>query len=72
MEILKICPHEQLLIKYYLIKQLILLKFRYDGYQRILTSMVYKCFDKKLSGGGIKNKIMSKQEFAKEFLKPII
>ena len=26
---------------------------RYDGYQRELVSMVYKCFDKKSSGTGV-------------------
>ena len=29
---------------------------KYDGYQRGLASMVYKCFDKQTSGSGIKNK----------------
>ena len=29
---------------------------RYDGYQRGLASMVYKCFDKKSSGGGVEVK----------------
>ena len=28
---------------------------KYDGYQRGLASMTYKTFDKKTSGGGIKN-----------------
>ena len=28
---------------------------KYDGYQRSLTSMVYKFFDKKSAGGGIVN-----------------
>ena len=28
---------------------------KYDGYQRGLASMFYKCFDKKASGSGIKN-----------------
>ena len=28
---------------------------KYDGYQRGLASMVYKFFDKKTSGSGIKN-----------------
>ena len=28
---------------------------KYDGYQRLLASMVYKFFDKNTSGGGIKN-----------------
>ena len=35
---------------------------RYDGYQRGLASMVYKCFDKKSSGGGVKSKNMLNQE----------
>ena len=31
---------------------------KYDGYQRGLASMVYKFFDKKSSGSGIKNESM--------------
>ena len=27
----------------------------YDGYQRGLASMVYKCFDKKSKGSGVSN-----------------
>ena len=34
---------------------------KYDGYQRGLVSMVYKLFDKKFSGSGIKNENMSDQ-----------
>ena len=34
--------------------------------------MVYKCFDKKTSGGAIKNKNMSNKELAEELHKPII
>ena len=30
---------------------------KYDGYQRGLASMVYKIFDKKSTGSGIKNEI---------------
>ena len=26
---------------------------KYDGYQRVLASMVYKCFDKKSKGSGV-------------------
>ena len=45
---------------------------KYDGYQRGLASVIYKCFDKKstllankfVSVGGIKTKIMSNQELA--------
>ena len=35
---------------------------KYDGYQKGLTWMVYKFFDKKTSSGGIKNEIMPKKE----------
>ena len=55
MEILKILLEEQLLIKYCVIKHLILLNTKCDGYQRRLASMVYKFFDNKTSGSGIKN-----------------
>ena len=44
---------------------------KYDGYQRGLTSMVYKFFDKRISGSGIKNKNISNKEFA-ELCNPII
>ena len=42
---------------------------KFDGYQRGLTSMVYKCFDKKTSGGTVKNE---NKELAEELHKPII
>ena len=55
-----ICLEEQLLIKYYVIKHLILLKsLTHDGHQRGVDSVVYKSFDKKASGGAIKNEIIS-------------
>ena len=41
-------------------------------HQRDLASMVYKFFDKKTSGSGIKNENMSNQELVKELHKPII
>ena len=41
---------------------------KYDGYQRGLASIVYKCFDKKSKGTGIKEN----QQLANEFYKPII
>ena len=43
---------------------------RYDGYERGLVSVVYKFFDKKTSGSGIKN--ISNKEFAEELQKQII
>ena len=43
---------------------------KYDGYQRGLASMVFKCFDKKSKGSGIK--FISNQQLANELHKPII
>ena len=34
---------------------------KYDGYQRGLASMVYTFFDKKTSGGAVKNEIVPKE-----------
>ena len=45
---------------------------KYDGYQRSLASMVYKYFDKKTSGGAVKNENMSNKELAEELHKPVI
>ena len=45
---------------------------KYDGYQSGLTSMVYKLFDKKTFGRGIKNENISNKELAEELHKPII
>ena len=45
---------------------------KYDGYQLGLASMVYKFFDKKASGNGIKNEDISNKELAEELHKPII
>ena len=39
---------------------------KYDGYQRGLASVVYKVFDSKTSGSGIKNKNISNKELAEE------
>ena len=49
---------------------------KYDGYQRVLASMVYKSFDKKSKGSGAKH-VNSKlapqsQQLAEELHKPII
>ena len=43
---------------------------KYDGYQRGLVSMVYKIFDKKSKGAGIKS--MPNQKLVNELHKPII
>ena len=45
---------------------------KYDGYQWGLASVVYKCFEIKTSGAGIKNENMSDQQLAEELHKPII
>ena len=42
---------------------------KYDGHQTGLASMVYKCFDKKTYGSGIKNENMSGQQLAEELHK---
>ena len=44
---------------------------KYNGYQRGLVSMVYKFFDKKAKGGGIKSTPQNEQ-LAEELHKPII
>ena len=44
----------------------------YDGYQRGLTSIVYRIFDKKSEGTGIKNEIKENEQLANELYKPII
>ena len=45
---------------------------KYDRYQRGLASMIYKFFDKKTSGSGIKNENIFNKELAEELHKPII
>ena len=45
---------------------------KYNGYQSGLALMVYKYFDKKSSGGGVKSQNMLKQQSAEELHKRII
>ena len=45
---------------------------KYEGYQRWLASMVYKCFDKKSQESGIINEIKQNIKLADELHKPII
>ena len=71
MEILNIYLQEQLLIKYYVIKYLILLKIRDDGYQRGVASIVYSFFVKKTPGGADKNEIVQNKELAEELHKTV-
>ena len=44
---------------------------KYDGYKRGLASMVYKFFDKKTAGSGIKS-MQQNEQLAEELHKPII
>ena len=39
---------------------------KYDGYQRGLASMIYKFFDKKLLGSGVKSETVQNKELAEE------
>ena len=43
---------------------------KYDGYQRGLASMVYKFFDRKTTGSGIKS-MLQNEELAEQLHKPI-
>ena len=45
---------------------------KYGGCQRSIASMIYKFFDKKVSGSSIRYENISKKELAKELHKPII
>ena len=48
---------------------------KYDGYQRVLASMVYKFFDKKTKGSVVtlaNNYIPQNEQLAEELRKPII
>ena len=45
---------------------------KYARYQRGLASVVYKFFDKKTSGSGIRNENIYSKELAEELHKPII
>ena len=59
MEILKICLEKKLLIKVLCNDAFNIAKNpRYDRYQRGLTLMVYKFFDKKTVDGAVKNEII--------------
>ena len=45
---------------------------KYYGYQRGLTSVAYNFFDKKTSGGTVKNENISNKELAEELHNPVI
>ena len=44
---------------------------KYDGYQRGLASMVYKCFEKKSTGSGVNMHTNNKHPLAEELHKTI-
>ena len=44
---------------------------KYDGYQRGITSMVYKCFDKKSAGSDVNIQLEFNEQLAKELHKAI-
>ena len=44
---------------------------KYDGFQRELSSMVYKFFDKKSKGNGVNIQLEFEEQLAKELHKPI-
>ena len=81
MEILKICLEGQLLVKYYVIKHLILLKIKnmmdinadlLQWFINFLDKKSTSLGDESASGGAMKNKNVSNQELAEELYKPII
>ena len=53
---------------------------KYDGYQRGLASVVYKCFDKASASttdkyakaGGVNNEVKQNEQIAEQLQKPII
>ena len=45
---------------------------KYDGYQRVLASMVYKFFDKKSKRSGVNIEVKRNEQLAKELQKTII
>ena len=48
---------------------------KYDGYQRVLASMVYTFFDQKTGSGAIatsKEGVSVNEKLAEKFLKPVI
>ena len=49
----------------------IAIDLKYDGYQRELTSMIYRFFDKKTAASGIKS-MPQNEQLAEELHKPII
>ena len=65
-------PRRTVLAKYYVIKHIILLKSQKKRIPKRLALILYKCFDKKSSGSGVKSEIMSNQQLSEELHKVII
>ena len=72
MEIVGIFPKERLLIKYYMIKHLILLKILNMIINVELIHVCIYSLKKKSIGVGIRNKSMSNQELVKDYTKQSI
>ena len=69
----KISLGEQFLIRYYVVKHLILLKIQNKMVmKKVLPQWLTSFFEKSLSGIGVRSDIMSNQPLAEELLKPII
>ena len=45
---------------------------KYDEYQRVFASLLYKVFDKKVLGGKVKNEVICNEELAEELSRPSI
>ena len=70
MEILRICLEEQLLIEYYMIKHLLLLKVQnMMVIKEVLPQWFTNILIKKSSRGAVKSEIMPNQELAEELHK---
>ena len=73
MEIIKIYLEDQLLIKHYVIKHLVLIKIQnMMDIKEVLLQRFISFFDEKTSGGAVKGEIMPDQQLAEDFHKPII
>ena len=70
-EISKICPEEHLLIKYYVIKYLLLIKIQNIMDIKEVSLQGFIIFDKTSSGDAIESEIILNQQLTEELHKPI-
>ena len=71
MEILRTYVEQQLLVKYWVIKYLVLLKIQnMMDIKQVLLQWFINFLIKETSGSGIKNEIISNKELAEELHKP--